>query len=75
MNTISVQQNCSATGKGQESDCKLFLFGQGLMLAGCMVDNMVIGGPADLCDVLDKGDKIVTVDGQPVTVENVRFWL
>lgn len=46
---------------------------QGLLLAGTMVDNMVPGGPADLSDMLEKGDTILSVDGYPVTPETVWF--
>ena len=41
------------------------------MLAGCMVDNMVVGGPAEVSGMLQKGDIIVTVDGETVTPDTV----
>ena len=45
---------------------------QGIMLAGCTVDNLVVGSSADLSNEIEKGDKIVKVDGIPVTDYDVR---
>ena len=43
----------------------------GLMLDGCAIDNLLIGGPAHDSNELMKGDIIVAVDHQPVDSENV----
>ena len=41
------------------------------MLKGVYIDNIVFGGPAYNSEVLKKGDKILKVDGNEVTAENV----
>lgn len=41
------------------------------MLTGTTIDNMVVGGPADTCKELKKGDVIITVDGNEVDEDNV----
>jgi len=43
----------------------------GLMLDGCAIDNLLIGGPGHKCGALKKGDIIVAVDNQPVDSDNV----
>ncbi len=43
----------------------------GLMLDGCAIDNLLIGGPAHDSNELMKGDIIVAVDHQPVDSDNV----
>jgi hypothetical protein len=43
----------------------------GLMLDGCAIDNLLIGGPGHNCGALKKGDIIVAVDNQPVDSDNV----
>ena len=47
----------------------------GIMLNGCVIDNMVIGGPAYNCARLERGDLIFEVDLTPVTGENVHEML
>jgi hypothetical protein len=44
----------------------------GLMLEGCKIDNMLIGGPAHNSGELDKGDLIIAVDDVPVTPDTVH---
>jgi hypothetical protein len=44
----------------------------GLMLEGCKIDNMLIGGPAHNSGELDKGDLIIAVDDVPVTPNTVH---
>jgi hypothetical protein len=43
----------------------------GLMLDGCVVDNVLIGGPAHSSGALRKGNIIVAVDKQLVSTDNV----
>jgi hypothetical protein len=45
----------------------------GTILAGCEVDNLLIGGPAHDSGKLRKGDIIVAVDNEPVNCDNVRM--
>jgi hypothetical protein len=45
----------------------------GRILAGCEVDNLLIGGPAHDSGKLRKGDIIVAVDNEPVNCDNVRM--
>eukprot|EP00961_Rhodomonas_salina_P032270 435208-Rhodomonas_salina.1 len=47
----------------------------GMMLTGTTIDNMVVGGPADTCKELKKGDVIITVDGNEVDEDNVVTFL
>ena len=42
------------------------------MLNDLIIDNMVIGGPAYKCKQLDKGDKIIKVDGYDVDENNFQ---
>jgi len=43
----------------------------GIMLTGCLVDNVLVGGPA--CSIgIEKGDKLVAIDGVPVTIQNIH---
>jgi C-terminal processing protease CtpA/Prc len=44
----------------------------GIMLNDLIIDNMVIGGPAYKCKQLDKGDKIIKVDGYDVDENNFQ---
>jgi C-terminal processing protease CtpA/Prc len=44
----------------------------GIMLNDLIIDNMVIGGPAYKCKQLDRGDKILKVDGVEVDEENFQ---
>ena len=45
------------------------------MLNDLIIDNMVIGGPAYKCKQLDRGDKILKVDGYEVDVNNFQATL
>ena len=45
------------------------------MLNDLIIDNMVIGGPAYKCKQLDKGDKIIKVDGYEVDENNFQALL
>jgi S1-C subfamily serine protease len=47
----------------------------GIMLRGCIIDNMVIGGPAYNVGLLRRGDIITGVDGVPATEETVLTML
>jgi len=47
----------------------------GLMLSGTKVDNLLIGGPAMECGHVQKGDRILKVDGQAVDGNNVDTML
>jgi C-terminal processing protease CtpA/Prc len=42
------------------------------MLNDLIIDSMVIGGPAYKCKQLDKGDKIIKVDGYDVDENNFQ---
>jgi C-terminal processing protease CtpA/Prc len=44
-----------------------------MLIAGCTVDNFVAGGPADLAKDLEKGDRILKVDGRLVEETEVRI--
>ena len=44
----------------------------GIMLTGCQVDNLLIGGPACNSGQLEKGDLVVSIDGNEVTDENIH---
>jgi len=41
------------------------------MLLGCVIDNMVVGGPAYTSQKLDKGDVIVKIDGKDVNQDTL----
>ncbi len=43
----------------------------GLQLDGCVVDNMVVGGPAFNCRRIHEGDTILSIDGKTVTNDNI----
>ena len=43
----------------------------GLTVFGTRVDYLVPGGPAHLCQMLDKGDEITAVNGRPVSQDDV----
>jgi hypothetical protein len=43
----------------------------GMMLMGCTIENMVMGGPAYNSYKLDKGDIILKVDGKPVDEDSL----
>lgn len=43
----------------------------GLLLQGCTVDQLVVGGPAYNSGELDKGDEIVRVDGVAVDTDTL----
>ena len=43
----------------------------GIMVDGLVIDNMVIGGPAHNNGHLDRGDRIIAVDSQPVSEETL----
>ena len=43
----------------------------GIMLSECLVENLVVGGPAFLCRQIAHGDKIVAIDGAAVTPETI----
>ena len=43
----------------------------GIMLSECLVENLVVGGPAFLCQQIAHGDKIVAIDGAAVTPETI----
>ena len=45
------------------------------MLNDLIIDNMVIGGPAYKCKQLDRGDKIIKVDGYEVDENNFQALL
>jgi C-terminal processing protease CtpA/Prc len=47
----------------------------GIMLNDLIIDNMVIGGPAYKCKQLDRGDKIIKVDGYEVDENNFQAML
>jgi C-terminal processing protease CtpA/Prc len=47
----------------------------GIMLNDLIIDNMVIGGPAYKCKQLDRGDKIIKVDGYEVDENNFQALL
>ncbi len=38
----------------------------GIMLAGCRIEYLVIGGAAQQCGVLEKGDILTQVNGKKV---------
>lgn len=42
-----------------------------MMLLGCTIDNMVVGGPAYASQKLSKGDVIVKIDGRSVDQDNL----
>jgi len=42
-----------------------------MMLMGCTIENMVLGGPAYNSYKLDKGDIILKVDGEPVDEDSL----
>jgi len=44
----------------------------GIMLNDLIIDNMVIGGPAYKCKQLDRGDKIIKIDGCDVDENNFQ---
>jgi len=44
----------------------------GIMLTGCKIDNLLIGGPACNSAQLDKGDVILTIDGISVLDDNIH---
>eukprot|EP00961_Rhodomonas_salina_P145861 1963488-Rhodomonas_salina.1 len=46
----------------------------GMVLAGCVIDDLVVGGPAALSQKIQKGDKILKVDEVPVSLDTVRFF-
>eukprot|EP00960_Hanusia_phi_P045431 757239-Hanusia_phi.AAC.1 len=43
----------------------------GIMLTGCIIENLVVGGPAYNCQKLNRGDKIIKVDDKLVNSDNV----
>lgn len=43
----------------------------GMMLMGCTIENMVLGGPAYNSHELDKGDIILKVDGEQVDQDSL----
>ncbi|EKX46190.1 hypothetical protein GUITHDRAFT_138319 [Guillardia theta CCMP2712] len=43
----------------------------GIMLTGCIIENLVVGGPAYNSQKLSRGDKIVKVDDKAVNSDNV----
>lgn len=45
-----------------------------MVLAGCVIDDLVVGGPAALSQKIQKGDKILKVDEVPVSLDTVRFF-
>jgi C-terminal processing protease CtpA/Prc len=47
----------------------------GIMLNDLIIDSMVIGGPAYKCKQLDRGDKIIKVDGYEVDENNFQAML
>ena len=52
---------------------QLMLLSQvGVVVKGCTIVSILPGSPADLSDVLSKGDKIIKVDGRPVSPEHVE---
>ena len=46
-----------------------------MMLSGMVIDNMVMGGPAYNSGMLDKGDIIVQIDHQDVSVDGLSIAL
>ena len=62
---MTVRKNLPPTPKGAPQSTV------GIMLSGCLVDNVLVGGPA--CSVgIEKGDKIVAIDGIEVTIQNIH---
>ena len=43
----------------------------GMMLNGCVIDSLVVGGPGYNCGQLDRGDVILKVDGDTVTKDDI----
>ena len=47
----------------------------GLVLRGCVISELVPGGPAHCCGELNPGDRILCVDGENVTEETISVKL
>ena len=47
----------------------------GLQLDGCVVDNLVVGGPAFNCRQIHEGDTILKIDGKSVTDDTIMSCL
>lgn len=47
----------------------------GLVLRGCVISELVPGGPAHCCGELNPGDRILSVDGEEVTEDNISLKL
>jgi C-terminal processing protease CtpA/Prc len=47
----------------------------GIVLRGCVISELVPGGPAHCCGELNPGDKILRVDGEHVTEDTISLKL